>query len=411
MWVPSSVDEIRRAITDGLAESPWLDAKRELGSTAEAAKDVAAMANDGGVLIYGVGENAAGQLDEICPLEDLSRVEERISNAVRDLVHNPPSVHVSLLEEFPGSTTGCLVVVVPRSPLAPHMVEGRRGGRYYGRVGTTTHRLTGSQVDQLLTRRSSLLRDATTALVEAARWRGVAPSDQEDARGIVVVLVEPQVPSGALANRAAGGNPVTGYLPEVFAEVAAGAGGQYVRDLAETTRVGYWQIGIERYVTQQASESIPSEYRIEVEVGRDGRIITRAGGAVTTMSLAAVQTEPRPWCNEWRIAVIVEATLAAAGRIFRDAGEFGQVRCSVRVDGLLGAGSLVLENARRTGASRLSLFDQPRMFEDEYHRHIETLVPEIVDNRRQVARLLLHDLFEALAQGTYPDGLDPLASH
>lgn len=411
MWIPSSVDEIRRAITDGLAESPWLDAKREMGATAEAAKDVAAMANEGGVLIYGVGENAEGQLDEICPLEDLSRVEERISNAVRDLVHNPPAVHVSLLVESPGSTTGCLVVVVPRSPLAPHMVEGRRGGRYYGRVGTTTHRLTGSQVDQLLTRRSSLLWDATSALVEAARWRGREPNEQEAAHGAVVVLVEPQVPSGALASRAAGDSPVVGYLPEVFADVAALIGGQDARNLAESTRAGYWQIGIDRYVTQQAFEGVPNEYRIEVEVGRDGRVITRAGGAVTSMSFAAVQTEPRPWCNEWRIAEIVQATLAAAGRLFRDAGEFGQVRCSVRVDGLLGAGSLILENARRTGTQRLLLFDQPRMFEDEYLRHTETLVLEIVDNRKQVARLLLQDLFEALAQGNYPSDLDPLASH
>lgn len=152
MWVPGSVAEIRRAVTDGIEESPWLDAKRELSTTAEVAKDVAAMANDGGVLLYGVGEDSEGTLSEVVPIESLSRVEERISNAVRDLIHNPPAIHVSPLEDSPGSRTGCLAVVVPRSPLAPHMVEGRRGGRYYGRVGTTTHQLTGAQVEQLLIR-------------------------------------------------------------------------------------------------------------------------------------------------------------------------------------------------------------------------------------------------------------------
>lgn len=85
MWIPSSVEELRQAIADGLEESPWLDAKRQLGSAAEAAKDVAAMANEGGVLIYGVAEDDDGRLAELRPIEDLRGFEERISNAVRDL--------------------------------------------------------------------------------------------------------------------------------------------------------------------------------------------------------------------------------------------------------------------------------------------------------------------------------------
>lgn len=410
MWVPGSVTEIRRAITDGLEESPWLDAKRELSTTAEAAKDVAAMANDGGVLLYGVGEDDEGKLSEVVPIEDLTRVEERLCNAVRDLIHNPPAIHVSPLEDSPGSRTGCLVVVVPRSPLAPHMVEGRRGGRYYGRVGTTTHQLTGAQVEQLLTRRSSSLRNATEALDQAAPWRWEQPEVDDDDVGGLVVLVEPVVPSGALVARAAGDAPVVSYLPRAIGEASASVGNEEAREVAEAAREGYWQIGVDRYITVPVQRGLPSQYRIEVEAGRDGQLVLRSRGAVVRMSFAPSQDQREPWCNEWRILGRVEAALVCAGRLFRESGEVGQVRCSVRVDGLLGARSMILENARLTGRPRIVLSEQPRMFEDVYQRHVESLAPELLDHRRNVARLLLTDLFEALAQGAYPDGTDPLAT-
>jgi hypothetical protein len=86
------VEDVERAIADGLQESPWLDAKRELGKAAEAAKDVAAMANEGGVLLYGVAEDDTGALAGIAPVQNLQRFGERIANAVRDCLHNPPQV-------------------------------------------------------------------------------------------------------------------------------------------------------------------------------------------------------------------------------------------------------------------------------------------------------------------------------
>ncbi len=55
MWIPKSADEIERAVVAReLHESSTFDAKRELGKSKDIARDVAAMANDGGVLLYGV---------------------------------------------------------------------------------------------------------------------------------------------------------------------------------------------------------------------------------------------------------------------------------------------------------------------------------------------------------------------
>ncbi len=54
MWTPSSEDEIISVVAAGnLIETSIFDAKRELPSNSrELAKDVAAMANDGGVILY-----------------------------------------------------------------------------------------------------------------------------------------------------------------------------------------------------------------------------------------------------------------------------------------------------------------------------------------------------------------------
>ncbi len=64
MWIPKSEEEIVNAVnSDALEESAIFDAKVELPSkNIEIAKDIAAMSNDGGVIIYGIGEDENGRL-------------------------------------------------------------------------------------------------------------------------------------------------------------------------------------------------------------------------------------------------------------------------------------------------------------------------------------------------------------
>ncbi len=61
MWMPASESEILAAIEAGdLIETATFDAKAALpakGKSKDLAIDVAAMANDGGTLLYGVGED------------------------------------------------------------------------------------------------------------------------------------------------------------------------------------------------------------------------------------------------------------------------------------------------------------------------------------------------------------------
>ena len=72
MWIPTAESEILAAIeAGGLTETATFDAKEALpakGKSKDLAIDVAAMANDGGTLLYGVGEDEDRRLTVLKPL-------------------------------------------------------------------------------------------------------------------------------------------------------------------------------------------------------------------------------------------------------------------------------------------------------------------------------------------------------
>ncbi len=61
MWIPRTAGEIEaRALAGDLTETATFEGKRELpssGKSRDLAIDVAALANEGGVIIYGIGED------------------------------------------------------------------------------------------------------------------------------------------------------------------------------------------------------------------------------------------------------------------------------------------------------------------------------------------------------------------
>lgn len=148
-WLPSSESELRNAMEQGLLrESHHLDLKRMAppgkAANRETAKDLASMAVDGGALIYGVDE-ANGTLTPF----NLEGFRERMDQIGRSLVDEPLRVRI---EEFPSEADpalGYAVVIVPESPSAPHMVDGR----YRGRGDTTNIQLSDAEVLRLHTQR------------------------------------------------------------------------------------------------------------------------------------------------------------------------------------------------------------------------------------------------------------------
>lgn len=137
---PLSYEMFQRAVVERLGEDERLDWKGRLPDDGdEVAKDVAALANSrGGLLVYGVVEDrATGRADRIEPVNLTDAVQRRIRSWLQRRVH--PGVSGVELLDLPcsdGEAEGLLVLDVPQSPDAPHLIGGaeKLGAPY--RVGT-----------------------------------------------------------------------------------------------------------------------------------------------------------------------------------------------------------------------------------------------------------------------------------
>jgi hypothetical protein len=179
MWIPESEQEILAAIDAGdLIETASFDAKAALlakGKSKDLAIDVAAMATDGGTLLYGVGEDEDHRPTVPQPFR-LAGARERVNQIVRSSISEPPAIEVKEIQSDDDSSLGYLVIAVPPSPRAPHMVTVGKEYRYYGRSATGNVPLTEGEVARLyeLKRINGLFTPCLSAVhtLRIQRWCG-----------------------------------------------------------------------------------------------------------------------------------------------------------------------------------------------------------------------------------------------
>jgi len=155
VWIPRNEQEIVSAAANrSLEETVTFDAKREIPSkNFETAKDVSALANTAGrVLLYGIGEDQHGRPTVLNPLT-LQGQRERIEQIIRTSVDEVPNFTLFSIETKSDSSRGYLVVLVPPSERAPHMVVVRGERRFYGRGETGNYVLSQAEIARLYERR------------------------------------------------------------------------------------------------------------------------------------------------------------------------------------------------------------------------------------------------------------------
>jgi len=217
MWIPRSEDEISGAIeARDLTETATFHAKAALppkgNKSRDLAIDVAAMASDGGTLIYGIGEDEHGRPTKLKPIE-LAGAEERVSQIVRTCISEPPAIETYSIPTKADPALGYLVVTVPPSPRAPHMVTVGGDHRYYGRSATGNVRLTEGEVARLYERRRRWETDRDAMLDEAI---AKSPIPSYDNYAYLHLVACPVVPDEDMPDRAKGDQHVATFLNGLF---------------------------------------------------------------------------------------------------------------------------------------------------------------------------------------------------
>jgi hypothetical protein len=342
VWIPKSAKQIEDAARAGeLGETPSFDAKADLPTkrrNADLATDVAAMSTDGGVLLYGVGEDDDEQPTIPAPLE-LAGVADRIGQIVATSIAEVPYIDVRdyPLEDDP--SRGYVVIVVPQSSRAPHQVTVGKDFRFYGRGAKGNRQLTEGEVARLYERRQQWAIDGLAVLQETIL---AAPLPALSDQGFVHAFVRPVVPDQGMWDRAAeaeGGDQALrrelGAAPRQIVVIYAyepslgNVSGPWRRRGADAWRYSTWSDEQYEAWNQNHASSLA-----EVEINIDGR------GRMFCGRATAKNQQGVPMVMEVVVAGNVAAFFAMMAKLYEAAGYFGQVDAGVAVTNIKGAASL-----------------------------------------------------------------------
>lgn len=218
MWQPASETEILAAIeAEDMGETATFDAKVALpakGKSKDLAIDVAAMANDGGTLLYGIGEDENRRPTIPQPFR-LAGARERVDQIVRTSISEPPAIEVHALPTDDDLSLGYLLVSVPPSLRAPHMVTVGKEYRYYGRGATGNTPLSEGEVARLYERRQRWEIDRSAMLEQVIDLAQIPPHEDY---AFLHLIARPVVPDEDMLDKARGDQHVEQFLNRQFSD-------------------------------------------------------------------------------------------------------------------------------------------------------------------------------------------------
>lgn len=272
----STWDDIETAGASGLlGEHQWIELKEDLGPAnravnTELAKDLASLAVDGGLLIFGVNDHGR-------PVGcDAAKIAQRVSQVAAHGITPPlsPVIHDPIPSPA-NAEKSVLIVSVPASPVGPHMVDQR----YWGRSSDGKRPLSDPEVRRLIQERTAL------QLGFEDRLRALEQNDPLETRviggpqnGHLYVLAEPlaPLPSGVVTLDA---NVLRHHLGK------------------NVSRSG-WRAGLEHCLSDgrdpdgTALVSVPGQVEAKdekwltyVSVKDDGRLVVVSGGGMASFAV------------------------------------------------------------------------------------------------------------------------------
>lgn len=390
MWIPESEQEILAAIDAGdLVETASFDAKVALpakGKSKDLAIDVAAMANDGGTLLYGVNEDENDRPSVPQPFK-LAGARERVDQIVRSSISEPPEIQVHEIPSTDDSSLGYLVVAVPPSPRAPHMVTVGKEYRYYGRSATGNVPLTEGEVARLYERRQRWEIDHDEMLDKAIESAPIPPHEDF---AYLHLVARPVVPDEDLFYRASESQQPTQFLSGLISAASSAEAftTRYSPDLYgghnhEWRADGWavsWGLGVE-----WSDRKDPSRV-LDLEVGVDGSGRMFCGRAAHRYPNQFLIFEPL-------VAGLTAKFLAVMGGLYATGGYLGPVDVGVAVTGLRGSVSYHLRDN--------SWIERTPYNKDQYRRTERLSAPTLSSDPRGAASKLVLPLIRAITHDSY----------
>lgn len=262
-------------------ETHVLDVKRELPpksdpANKELARDLASLAIDGGLLIIGVDEDQNFAMNPV-PLDGLA---ERVEQVAGSRIDEPLPLTFVEIESAARPADGYLLVRVPASPRAPHMVDNR----YWGRGDKTKHMLSDAEVERLIARRAGWAVNAEKALTS---WIAQEPIDPPvQANGHLFVVASPVPPRERMLLETMTG---TGDFTAVFRDLVMRTkhnGGSFAPDMPNhlsnfsTTADGWaWKSYALFGDSEEAQRSDRESRALMVEICENGQLRLFCGRA------------------------------------------------------------------------------------------------------------------------------------
>jgi hypothetical protein len=190
-WTVADWADVIEAAAGGLLdESHYVDLKRELSSgrthNTDLAEDLASLAIDGGLLVIGIEEkdSRAGKVVGV----PLAKLADRVDRVACDKIHPSLVVRSKEVEDPDRPGHGCLLILVPPSPQAPHMVNHV----YFGRSDRANYKLSDDDVRRVFNARNQSRSDILADLLEMTE-DDRALANQKHSH--LYVLAQPEVPN------------------------------------------------------------------------------------------------------------------------------------------------------------------------------------------------------------------------
>jgi hypothetical protein len=380
MWRPETYNDIDEVL--GTAEEgPQLDFKREMSSTdkKDLAKDAAAMSVDGGVILIGVAEDQNAVASSI-PKVPVKGTPEQVQQIIDSGVRPPLAVQIEVLKEAEGDSYGVVLVEIPASFSAPHMVKDR----YPARSGSTTRYLEESEVAGLYERRRAARGSGSSVggINDMVFPTGVTGQSRYNGIGYLRVHIRPLVDVRHPAE------PRLRQPLERAVHDATQALSSIIAPQITVLPLDFLTTWRPRGTIGFEAGSAAEDFE-QLKIGERSACTFTYRGGFSTRTTASLLTEDESdyIAYEWLWAADLMASLSIAGNFYRDIPAASLLRVDLSLEGLAGAVSSLRTRGRAIAP------DSPRAVDGAYVEGGVFGARELAADPSNAARTLLDRFF------------------